>query len=471
MATSTTNSVSVKSLGEDILRQFQSHFQGELLQPGDKEYPEARKVYNAMINKQPGLIAYCSDVAAVVKAVRFAHDYQLEVAVRGGGHSGAGLGMSDGGLCIDLSKMKKVKVNPQAATVWVEGGCTWGEVDKATHAYGLALPSGIISTTGVGGLTLGGGHGHLTRKYGLTIDNLLEAEVVLATGEVVTANAQQHPDLFWAIRGGGGNFGVVTSFVFRLHPVSTVYAGPMFWDLESAPEILKWYRDFLPAAPEELNGFFAFMTVPPAPAFPEPLHLQKVCAIVWCHCGDMTKAEEIISQVRDKFPPLFEHVGEVPYPAIQSAFDALYPKGHNWYWRGDFVKDIPDEAIAQHMVFARKLPTMQSTMHLYPIDGAVHRIGKADTAFSFRDANWSQVIVGVDPDAANNARITEWTKGYWEATHPYSLGGAYVNFMMDEGQERIQATYRDNYARLLEVKQRYDPTNLFHLNQNIKAPH
>ncbi|RDV11841.1 FAD-binding oxidoreductase [Pontibacter diazotrophicus] len=469
MATATTKSASVKSLGGEILRTFKSDFRGELLQPGDKNYNEARKVYNAMIDKQPGLIAYCSEVADVVKAVRFAGAYNLDVAVRAGGHNGAGLGMCEDGLCIDLSKMKLIRVNQEANTVLVEGGCTWGEVDQATHAYGLAMPSGIISTTGVGGLTLGGGHGHLSRKYGLTIDNLLEAEIVLATGEVVTANEQEHQDLFWAVRGGGGNFGVVTSFLFRLHPVSTVYAGPMFWELGSAPEILKWYREFLPAAPEELNGFFAFMAVPPAPSFPEHLHLQKVCGIVWCHCGKSDQAEETLSQVREKFPPIFEHVGAMPYPALQSAFDALYPKGHNWYWRGDFVKEIPDEAIEQHVKFANELPTMQSTMHLYPVDGAVNRVGKEDTAFSFREANWSQVIVGVDPDAKNNERITQWAKDYWKAIHPYSLGGAYVNFMMEEGQERVKATYRDNYDRLLKVKQKYDPSNFFHLNQNIKA--
>ncbi len=469
MPVSTTKSRRVRSLSPNILGAFKSNFRGELLLPGDKNYHEGRKVYNAMIDKQPGLIAYCTNEKDVMKAVRFARDYQLDVAIRGGGHSGAGLGVCDDGLCIDLSRMKKIRVNQQSRTVKVEGGCTWGEVDQATHAYGLALPSGIISTTGVAGLTLGGGHGHLSRKYGLTIDNLLAAEMVLASGEFVTVSEQEHPDLFWAIRGGGGNFGVVTSFLFRLHPVSSVYAGPMFWEMEQATEILRWYRNFLPAAPDELNGFFAFMTVPPAPSFPEHLHMQKVCGIVWCHCGDLAQAEEILDQVREKFPPIFEHVGEVPYPAIQSAFDALYPKGHNWYWRGDFVKDIPDEAIAQHVKFGKELPTMQSTMHLYPIDGAVSRVHKEDTAFSFREATWSQVIVGVDPDATNNERITNWTKNYWEATHPYSLGGAYVNFMMEEGQERVKATYRENYNRLVQIKEKYDPTNLFHINQNIKA--
>lgn len=468
MTTSTIKSNPVKKLKGEALSPFKSNFQGDILQPGDKDYNEARKVYNAMIDKQPGLIAYCTNEADVMKAVLFARDYKLDVAVRSGGHNGAGLGICDDGICIDLSRMKEITVDPEAKTVLVQAGCTWGEVDQATHAFGLAIPSGIISTTGVGGLTLGGGHGHLSRKYGLTIDNLLAAEIVLANGDFVTASDQEHQDLFWAIRGGGGNFGIVTSFLFRLHPVSTVYAGPMLWEMNKATEILKWYRNFLPAAPEELNGFFAFMTVPPAPSFPEHLHMQKVCGIVWCHCGNLDQAEEILSQVREMFPPIFEHVGAVPYPAIQSAFDALYPKGHNWYWRGDFVKELSDEAIEQHVKFGKELPTMQSTMHLYPVDGAVNRVGKEETAFSFREANWSQVIVGVDPDPTNNERITNWTKDYWEATHPYSLGGAYVNFMMEEGQDRIKATYRDNYDRLVQIKEKYDPTNLFHRNQNIK---
>lgn len=457
-------------LEETSIQNFKGNFHGELIRIGDNGYDEARKIYNAMIDKQPGLIAYCDDVGDVVNAVNFGRDYQLEVAVRGGGHNGAGLGICDGGLCIDLSRMKEIRVNADARTAKVAGGCTWGEVDQATHAYGLALPSGVISTTGVGGLTLGGGHGHLTRKYGLTIDNLLSADMVLADGSTVKCSEREHPDLFWAIRGGGGNFGIVTSFTFRLHPVSTVFAGPTFWEMEKGTEVMKWYRDFITSAPEELNGFFAFLTVPPVSPFPEHLHMKKVCGVVWCYCGPAEKAEELLAPIHAFNEPLMSHIEQMPYPAIQSAFDALYPEGHNWYWRGDFVKELSDEAIAAHMEFGPRLPTMLSSMHLYPLNGAVNRIGGNETAFSFREANWSEVIVGVDPDPANNERITRWTKEYWEATHPYSLGGAYVNFIMnDEGQERVQATYRDNYDRLLQIKEKYDPTNFFHLNQNIKS--
>ena len=455
---------------EASIQNFKENFHGELIRMGDDGYEEARKIYNAMIDKQPGLIAYCTKVEDVIKAVNFGREFKLEVAVRGGGHNGAGLAMCDDGLCIDLSRMKEIRVNADARTLMVEGGSTWGEVDQAAHAYGLALPSGVISTTGVGGLTLGGGHGHLSRKYGLTIDSLLSAEMVLADGSRLHCSEEEHPDLFWAIRGGGGNFGVVTSFEFRLHPVSTVYAGPMVWDINKGSELLKWYRDFIPAAPEELNGFFAFMSVPPAPSFPENLHMQKVCAIVWCYCGSAEDAEKILGPVREKFPPLFEHVDLMPYPVLQRAFDAFYPKGHNWYWRGDFVKELSDEAIAAHMEFGPQMPSLLSSMHLYPLNGAVNRVGRNETAFSFREANWSEVIVGVDPDPKNNESITRWTKKYWEATHPYSLGGAYVNFIMnDEGEERVKATYRDNYDRLVQIKKKYDPTNFFHLNQNIKS--
>lgn len=451
-----------------VVHDFKASFHGELVEPGDATYDESRKVYNAMIDKQPGMIAYCTDVADVMKAVQFARDFNMEIAIRSGGHNGAGLCMCNGGLCIDLSRMKDISVDAEAKTVTVAAGCNWGEVDQATHAYGLATPSGIISTTGVAGLTLGGGHGHLSRKYGLTIDNLLEAEMVLADGQFVTVNDRENPDLFWAIRGGGGNFGIVTSFTFRLHPVTTVHAGPTFWEMEDAPMVMQWYRQFIVNAPEELNGFFAFLTVPTAPPYPEHLQGKKVCGIVWCYCGPDEQAQEVLKPVEAVGTPLLHHVGQMPYPAIQGAFDELYPKGDNWYWRGDFIKDLPDEAIEKHLRFGKAMPSMQSTMHLYPIDGAVHRIGRNETAFSFREANWSQVIVGVDHDPANNTRITDWTKQYWEAIHPYSLGGAYVNFMMEEGPDRVKATYRDNYERLARIKAKYDPTNLFHVNQNIQ---
>jgi FAD/FMN-containing dehydrogenase len=364
--------------------------------------------------------------------------------------------------------MKYTRVDPAARTVTVGGGCTWGDVDHATHVFGLATPSGIISTTGVGGLTLGGGIGHLTRKYGLTIDNLLSVDVVLADGKFVRACAEENPDLFWAIRGGGGNFGVVASFTFTLHPVDTIYGGPMLYELSEAADVMKWYRELIHGAPDDLNGFFAFMTVPPAPPFPEHLHLKKMCGIVWAYSGSLTKAEETFKPIRAFKRAALDLVGPLPQPALQSMFDALYPPGLQWYWRADFVNELSDEAIAQHIRFGNALPSMHSTMHLYPINGAASRVAKNDTAWNYRDATWAQVMVGVDPDPANNEKTISWTKSYYDALHPYSAGGAYVNFMMDEGEERVKATYGNNYERLVAIKNRYDPDNLFRVNQNIK---
>jgi FAD/FMN-containing dehydrogenase len=453
-------------------RELSGAFAGSLIAPDDPTYDEARKVYNAMIDRRPALIALCATPADVAAAVGFARDHDLPLAVRGGGHNGAGLGTVDEGVVVDLSPMKDIQVDPAARTVRVGGGCTWGEVDRATNEHGLATPSGIISTTGVGGLTLGGGLGHLTRGYGLAIDNLLEAELVLASGERVRASADEHPDLYWAIRGGGGNFGVVTSFLFRLHEVGTVIGGPTFWPVESAAEVLSVYRDFMPSAPRELSGFFAFHTVPPAPPFPEEIHMRKVCGVVWCFVGSEEDAASAMAPLLDNVPePLMHGVAPMQHPELQSAFDGLYPPGDQWYWRADFVKQVPDEAVALHAEWGARMPTLKSTMHLYPIDGAAHDVASGDTAWSYRDANWGAVYAGVDPDPSNLDAIRGWSIDYFEALHPHSAGGAYVNMMMDEGQERVKASYRDNYDRLARVKGVYDPDNLFRINQNIEPRH
>jgi FAD/FMN-containing dehydrogenase len=444
-------------------------FQGDLTAPGEPSYEESRKVYNAMIDRHPALIATCAGAADVAQAVRFAKEHELLLAVRGGGHNGAGLGTCEGGVVVDLSGLKAIEVDPEARTVRVGGGCLWSEVDAATNVHGLATPSGIISSTGVGGLTLGGGIGHLTRKFGLTIDNLLEADIVLASGEQVRASSDENPDLFWAIRGGGGNFGAVTSFLFRLHEVDTVVGGPTFWSLEQSAEVLAAYRDFLPQAPRELNGFFAFASVPPAPPFPEQLHLEKVCGVVWCYVGGAEEAAAAMAPLLEALPePLLHGVQEMPFPALQGAFDPVYPAGDQWYWRADFVKVIPDEAVAAHARFGAELPTWQSTMHLYPIDGAAHDVGAEETPWAYRDATWATVYAGVDNDPANVEAIRNWSVGYFDALHPHSAGGAYVNMMMDEGQERVRASYGANYDRLAEVKASYDPDNLFRVNQNIQ---
>ncbi len=444
-------------------------FAGTFTSPADPGYEKARAVYNAMIDRRPSLIATPADAEDVANVVSFAATHDLLLAVRGGGHNGGGLGTCDDGVVLDLSGLKDIEVDPGARTVRVGGGCLWGEVDAATGEHGLATPSGIISTPGVGGLTLGGGLGHLTRRCGLTIDNLIEANVVLASGEQVRAAADENPDLFWAIRGGGGNFGVVTSFLFRLHEVGTVVGGPTFWPVEQGAEVLSAYRDFIPDAPRELNGFFAFASVPPAPPFPDELHLRKVSGIVWCYAGDPADAAEAMAPLLEATPePILHGPHEMPLPALQSAFDPVYPAGDQWYWRADFVKEIPDAAVEAHAEFGAAMPTWQSTMHLYPIDGAAHDVGAADTAWAYRDARWGSVFAGVDKDPANADTIRQWTVDYFEALHPYSAGGAYVNMMMDEGQERVKASYGDNYDRLSQIKAKYDPTNLFRVNQNIE---
>jgi hypothetical protein len=455
------------SLAEAIT-EFRGQFRGAVIAPTDAGYDEARKVYNGMIDRKPALIAQCTDVADVMAAVKMAKANGLRVSIRGGGHNAAGLGVCDDGLVIDLAPMRYVRVDPAARTVRAGGGCRWSDVDHATHAFGLAVPSGIVSSTGVAGLTLGGGMGHLTRKYGLTIDNLLSVDMVLADGSFVVASADENPDLFWAVRGGGGNFGIVTSFLFAAQPVSIVCAGPMLWNLEDATDVMKWYREFITQAPEEMNGFFAMMAVPPGPPFPAELHLKKMCGIVWCYLGSLEQANAILQSIRAYRPPAFELFMPMPFPMLQGLFDPLFPSGLQWYWKADFFKEITDEAIAKHVEHGSQLPTWQSTMHLYPVNGKVNRVGEADTAFSYRDAVWSEVIVGIDPDPSNREKIISWARAYYDALHPFGCGGAYLNFMMEEGEERIRATYRGNYQRLAAIKAKYDPENFFRVNQNIR---
>ncbi len=447
---------------------FRGHFRGAVIEPEDAAYNEARKVYNGMIDRKPRLIAKCTDVADVMTAVHMAKANDLQVSIRGGGHSAAGLGVSDDGIVIDLSPMNYVRVDPSCRTVLVGAGSKWSDVDHATHAFGLAVPSGIISSTGVAGLTLGGGMGHLTRKYGLTIDNLISVDLVLADGRFVVASAEENADLFWAVRGGGGNFGIVTSFLFEAHPVHTVCAGPMLWNLEDAAAVMKWYREFITRAPEEMNGFFAMMTVPPGPPFPEELHLRKMCGIVWCYQGSMEEANRILEPIRSYRPPAFEFFAAMPFPMLQGMFDGIYPTGLQWYWKADFFRELSDQAIEKHLEHGSLLPTWQSTMHLYPVNGKANRVGETETAYSHRDAVWSEVIVGVDPDPANSGKITDWARGYYNALHPFGSGGAYLNFMMEEGDDRIRAAYRGNYERLAAIKAKYDPENFFRVNQNIR---
>jgi FAD/FMN-containing dehydrogenase len=347
----------------------------------------------------------------------------------------------------------------------VGGGVLLKDLVAATHEHGLTVPVGIIGTTGVGGLTLGGGVGHLTRALGLTIDSLVAATVVLADGSIVQCDSEREPDLFWAIRGGGGNFGVVTQFSFRCHPVTTVLAGPVLYDLDDTADVLRWYRDFLPQAPEELGGFFAFLSIPPGPPFPEELHLRPVCGVAWTQAGEEESAA--LKEARAFGKPLVDGVAPVPLPAWNTAFDGVYPPGDQWYWRGDFSNELTDDAIAVHVEYGNKLPSWKSTMHLYPVDGAAGRVGADETAWGYRDAIWCGVTAGVDSDPANAAAISEWARSYSDAMKPHVMGGGYLNFHMDE-PDRVRGMYGSNYDRLAKIKAQYDPGNVFNVNQNIK---
>jgi hypothetical protein len=457
-------------MSNDATSALASSLRGRLILPTDTDYDTARAVYNGMIDKRPALIARCVNVADVIRCVNFARDENMLLAIRGGGHNGPGLGTCDGGLVIDLQMMKGVRVDPAQKTVRVEPGCTSGDVDHATHAFGLAVPSGIVASTGIAGLTLGGGTGYLTRKHGLTIDNLIEADVVLADGTMVTASATSNPDLFWALRGGGGNFGVVTSFLFQAHPVSEVFAGPIFWDATDALAVMRAFRDFIGTAPEELGIFVGLKTVPPMDPFPQPHWGKRACAIIGAFNGTAAQGaramEPLLSQLP---PPLFNWMGPMPFPAMNSLFDPFFPKGLQWYWKGDYVTSLPDEAIKIHIAQSGSPASDFCLMHLYPINGAVHRVAKDATAWQARDASFNMVIAAVDPDPASAEKLKAWGRAYWKAVHPFNQGGAYINFMFDDEVEgRLEATYGENYARLASIKAKYDPKNLFRVNQNIK---
>ncbi|MGZ4460933.1 MAG: FAD-binding oxidoreductase [Nocardioidaceae bacterium] len=447
---------------------LRSQVTGAVITPASPEYEEARKVYNFMIDRRSAAIVQCADAADVAAVVRQAAETGLELAVRGGAHSVPGFGTADGALVADLSGLSSVTVDPTSRTARVGGGVTWGGFNEAAGEHGLATTGGIISTTGVGGLTLGGGIGYLARGYGLSCDNLLSAEVVTADGRTVTASESEHPDLFWALRGGGGNFGVVTEFTFRMHPVTEIYGGPMFFELSDGPAILAYFNEFIKNAPREYGGFPAFQIAPPLPFVPENRVGEPFVAVVSCWTGSTRDGEQILQGFRDVANPVAEFVGAMPYPALNSAFDALVPRGLQHYWKAAFMDDLSPEAIATHMEHGPRVPTVNSTVHLYPINGACHDVAADATAFGHRDATYAVVIAGMWPDPADNEANTRWVRGYDAALAPHAQGGGYVNFASADDQPKVAANYGANYPRLQEVKRRYDPGNLFHLNQNIQ---
>ena len=440
---------------------------GSVVTADDAAYDEARAVYNAMIDRRPRVVVRCADVDDVRAGVNFARESGLDLAIRGGSHSVPGFGTWDDAVVIDLSGMRQVQVDPQAHTARADGGATWGDFNDATYPFGLATTGGIISTTGVAGLTLGGGIGYLARGLGLSCDNLIAADVVTADGGLVRASEKEHDDLFWALRGGGGNFGVVTALEFRLSPVKDVYGGPMFFELDRAGDVLRFFREYIVDAPEQLGGFPAFQIAPPLPFIPENRQGEPFALIVACWSGPLEQGEQALRPFHDVAPVVAEHVGPMPYPALNSAFDGLVPPGLQHYWKANFNTELTDAAIDAHLQHAPGLPALNSTVHLYPINGACHRVASDATAFAYRDANFATVIAGMWPDPAATDASLRWVRDYYEATAPHSEEGGYVNFMAGDDQSRIRANYRGNYDRLVEIKRRYDPDNLFHVNQNI----
>lgn len=462
------NNSSIAPLNVSIVETLKANLQGQIILPENQGYEKARQVYNALIDRRPLLIIRCAGVADVISTVNFARKYELPVSIRGGGHSLAGFAVCNDGIVIDLSNLKSIRVDPQRSTARVGGGCTWGELDDATHAFGLATPGGIISTTGIGGLTLGGGIGYLTRKYGLSCDNLISVDIVTADGQFLTASSETNADLFWGVRGGGGNFGIVTSFEFKLYPVSTVLGGPVYYSVDKTREVLQFFRDYISTAPEDLNALFGFHIGPRIASIPKHLQGLTMCSIVSCYTGPLEKADKVVRPIREFGPPLLDLLRPQPYPALQRMFDGLLSPGLYHYLKADFDQDLTDEAIDIHVKYGPQIPSVESTMNIFPISGAAHHIGKNETAFNYRDAEFVHIIAGVSPDSKNMTQYTSWVRDYWEALHPHSAGGAYINFMMDEGEDRIRATYRDNYERLAALKAKYDLDNLFHMNQNIR---
>jgi len=455
-------------MAKPTIAELRASCRGQVVTRDDSDYAEARKVYNGMIDRHPQVVIRAVDAADVMAAIGYARGNELDLSVRGGAHSVPGFGTNDGGVVLDLARMKGIRVDPAGRSVRAEGGCTWGDFFHATYPFGLATTGGIISTTGIGGLTLGGGIGHLTRGRGLSIDNLLSADVVTADGRFLQASARENDDLFWALRGGGGNFGVVTSFEYRLHPVKDVFVGLFFYEVAAARQILEFYRAYIATAPEEMGAFFAFQIAPPLPFIPEKRHGETFALIVACWAGPLERGEEALQPFRKAGPIAAELVTPMPFPALNSAFDALLPPGLQHYWKASFAAEISDGAIAAHVAHGPKVPVVNSTVHIYPINGAAARVQSDATAFAYRDARFATVIAGMWPEAADNAKNIKWVKDYYAAIRPHSAAGGYVNFMADDDQDRIRDNYKGNYERLVAIKKKYDPGNLFHMNQNIR---
>ena len=461
------------ALDEAVVAEFKAKLRGEVITSDSPNYDEARQIWNSKIHdKHPALIARCTGVADVIDAVNFAREHSLLVAVRGGGHNASGSSTCDDGIVIDLSLMKSVQVDPKNRTARVQGGATWGDVDRETQVFGLAAPGGVVSTTGVAGLTLGGGLGYLRHKYGLSIDNLLSADLVTADGQFLTASANENPELFWGIRGGGGNFGVVTSFEFRLHPVGPIvtYCG-VFYAAEDAKEILRKWREFMKTSPDEFSSLAEFWTIPPIPDFPEELHGKRTLIIEGVHCGSLEDGERVIQPLREAGVPLFDASGPMPWVTIQQAFDALLPKGERYYYfKSRYLKGLDDATIDALLPRAINPPSPYILVGLWHYGGAMQRVDTSATAFMGRQASYLMSVDCIWDDPAETEAAIAYARAYLSEMEPYSPGGLYVNFagLGEEGEKLVREAYGSHYERLVALKTKYDPTNLFRLNQNIK---
>ena len=457
------------SLAAGKIEEFKRGFGGEILLPGDGAYESARKIWNAMVDKRPAVIARCATTPDVVRAVNFARDNGVLLSVRGGGHNIAGNAVCDDGLMIDLSKMKAARVDAAARRVTIEGGATLADLDAATEAHGLATPVGINSTTGVAGLTLGGGFGWLSRKYGMTVDNLESAEVVTAAGEVVRASASENPDLFWALRGGGGNFGVVTRFEFRLHPVGPdVLSGLIVYPISEAKSVLRQYREFMAKAPDELSVWTVLRKAPPLPFLPEKVHGREMMALALLYAGDPKRGEPLIEPLRRFGTPWGEHIGVQPYVAWQKTFDPLLTPGARNYWKSHNFSTLEDGLFDVVVAYVGKLPSPECEIFFGAIGGATTRPAPDSAAYPHRDAQFVMNFHGRWEDPADDERCVGWARDFFNATAPFASGGVYVNFLTADEGDRVRAAYGPNYDRLVRVKRRYDPANLFHMNQNIR---
>jgi len=456
-----------KAVDESAVRRFGENFRGRLVRSDDADYDSARRVWNGMIDKHPAIIAYCSDKDDVISCVNFARSHDILVSVRSGGHNVAGNAVCDKGIVIDLSRMKKIEIDAHAQMVTVQAGLTLGELDNATQAYGMAVPVGIVSKTGMAGLTLGGGIGWLVRKYGLSCDSLLSAEVVTADGQLLAASADENPDLFWGIRGGGGNFGIVTEFTFRLYPVRQVIGGMMLYRAAGAPELFRFYRDFISAAPDELTTMLALLPAP-APFLSKRIQNVPLVAVHVCYSGPEDTGKNILKPLRSFGEPVQDMIDIIPFQDMQSLLDAGAPPGLLNYWKSCYLKNLNDNCINEILLYFDKVPSPLTQIHIQHLQGAMSRIREDETAFSHRSALCVLNIVSKWINPADNKKNIQWTRDLSAALEPYAVG-AYVNFMGDEGQDRVRAAYSPgNYKRLVQLKNTYDPTNFFSLNQNIR---